>query len=164
MVEQELKQKVLDRFIPEPMSGCWLWTGTCNNYRYGAIKHKRKIFAAHRLSYEIHRGEVGTFCVLHKCDTPECINPEHLFLGTNSDNTQDRNDKGRQASGSRHGRYTRPEKTVHGEKHHKAKFTENDIREIRRSSENQITLAKIYNVWPGTICAILNGKTWKDVK
>lgn len=101
---------VLERFeaqyIPEPMSGCWLWIGSVRREEkpYGQIGVNGKIISAHRLSYQIHNGEIPDgLWVLHKCDNPACVNPDHLFLGTGNDNVADRGRKGRTARGPSHG-------------------------------------------------------------
>ena len=88
-----------DRYVPEPNSGCWLFLGAMSGPRrnYGIISGaKRKIFKAHRVSWERAYGPIpgGLWC-LHKCDTPQCINPDHLFLGRARENTDDMVRKGR---------------------------------------------------------------------
>lgn len=76
--------------VPEPNTGCWLWTGGTNEGGYGIFNMNLKTVRAHRASYEFHFGRFEKkLCVLHKCDTPACINPNHLFLGTHSDNARD---------------------------------------------------------------------------
>lgn len=80
--------------------GCWIWTAARNNKgygRFGVIPGKG--IQAHRYSFELHKGEIkdGLF-VLHKCDNPACVNPDHLFVGTNQDNRDDMCNKGRQSS------------------------------------------------------------------
>jgi hypothetical protein len=78
-------------------NGCWIWCGgTRVKSGYGGIKVNGKTISTHRYSYQLHYGAIpaGLF-VCHKCDNPKCINPDHLFLGTNSDNMKDAYNKGR---------------------------------------------------------------------
>ena len=69
--------------------GCWLWTAN-NNGRYGKMKINGKFISAHRVSYQLFNGPINDNLVLHKCDNSFCVNPEHLYLGTVSDNQKDR--------------------------------------------------------------------------
>ena len=81
--------------IPEPNSGCWLWIGS-QRRGYGLIWDAGKQWLAHRVSWVIHSGAIPDgMHVLHKCDTPPCVNPQHLFLGTHAQNMADRDRKGR---------------------------------------------------------------------
>jgi len=82
--------------VPEPNTGCWFWLGSVNATGYGmACRNNKRIFA-HRLSYKFFHGEFPKeLWVLHKCDTPLCMNPNHLFLGVAKDNTRDMNSKRR---------------------------------------------------------------------
>jgi len=94
---ESVKTRLLSRSSPEPMTGCWLWMGSCGNSGYGklSIGHSQRI-SAHRASYALFNGPIeDNACVLHKCDVRTCVNPDHLFLGTKADNTQDMVRKGR---------------------------------------------------------------------
>jgi hypothetical protein len=103
--------------------------------------------------YEQMYGEIPAgMQVLHKCDTPECINPEHLWLGGNSDNVADRVKKGRTIS--------KPNK---GEKHGNSKLTEKDIIAIRNDSRKQCRIAETFNISKSVICEIKSRKAWAHV-
>lgn len=96
---QYTKRNVQDRFeafyIPEPNSGCYLWLGGYSSRGYGQFWIDGKTVGAHAASYYIHKGDLNGLFVLHKCDNPSCVNPEHLFLGTHQDNMDDMKSKGR---------------------------------------------------------------------
>lgn len=78
-----------EKYIPKPMSGCWLWTGAVINSGYGAFHHDRFLLA-HRWSYWFHKGEIPSdHVVRHRCDTKTCVNPDHLETGTEVENMQD---------------------------------------------------------------------------
>jgi hypothetical protein len=83
--------------------GCWIWTGETGTRGYGMFEKGRVRMRAHRYSWELHNGPIptddGEWCVCHKCDTPKCVNPDHLFLGRDADNAADMVRKGRQAKG-----------------------------------------------------------------
>jgi hypothetical protein len=84
------------------LSPCWIWGGNRNRSGHGTMTINYKIIGVHRYSYELHNGPIpdGLF-VLHKCDNPPCVNPDHLFVGTQADNVEDSKRKGRRAKGSR---------------------------------------------------------------
>ena len=136
-----------DRWIGIPESGCWLWTGTQNPTGYGEIRDKetRRKCLAHRVSWERVNGQIpeGLF-VLHKCDVKLCVNPQHLFLGTHSDNMADWVAKGaRRASAKTN------------------KVTYEDAQEIIASSDSASVLSKKYGISMWAISAIRNGRSWK---
>lgn len=132
---------------------CWPWTGcTSRPGNYGVFKFKGPRLRAHRVAYELARGPVpdGLF-VLHRCDNPPCCNPAHLFLGTNTENTADRNAKGRTARGTR--------SACH-------RLTDSAVGEIRQRSaggESRASLARAFGVDESTIRGVVNGKYWSHV-
>jgi hypothetical protein len=97
--KQEATRPMLDRLLQRVLFGasdCWHWTGARNTFGYGRMTHKGRLEVAHRLSWESFRGPIPAgLSVLHRCDNPSCINPDHLWLGTYSDNLRDAWAKGR---------------------------------------------------------------------
>ena len=109
-VKNPLRERFMKKWTLEPDSGCWLWTGSRRRHGYGRMYSlDRKGLSAHRVSWELFRGPIPDgLDVLHKCDNPPCVNPDHLFVGTMQDNMDDMVRKGRQARGSRLGRQAKP--------------------------------------------------------
>lgn len=99
MKKKTLKEKFDEKYIPDPNTGCWLWSASLYKDGYGQIVDKesrRSPKRAHRVSYELYNGPISDdVLVLHRCDTPACVNPDHLFLGTHNDNMKDKVKKGR---------------------------------------------------------------------
>ena len=151
---QYLKDKLSNYKI---VKDCWIWKGSTNKQGYGRLKFKRKIYGPHRLSYELYIGKIKKgLCVCHKCDNPSCINPEHLFLGTLSDNMKDAYKKGRMVIP-----YTP------GEKHTSSILTDKKVIEIlKMKKEQKITDKKLgekFGVNRRTINNIIHNKTWKHI-
>ncbi len=98
---------------------CWLWKASVNSDGYGHLGISGKTVKAHRVAFCLENGDFdGTKCVLHRCDTPRCCNPEHLWLGTIKDNNQDCIKKGRdnKACGDKNGARVHPERMPRGDK------------------------------------------------
>lgn len=167
---------------------CWIWRGQVHR-GYGRFSARQggklRNVGAHRLSYLLLRGPIPDgLCVLHNCpdgDNPLCVNPAHLWLGTNTDNIADREQKGRTASGKRNGRHTHPERfgdewrakvsarsydNQRGALHPSAKLTEHDVREIRRrrtAGEQLKPLAAEFGVSFALIWMITKRKAWRHI-
>lgn len=98
MKEENYKRRFMTYVYPEPNTGCWLWSGSVNGSGYGFL-HKstnNPFVTAHRYSFFIHKGDFDrSLCVLHHCDTPCCVNPDHLYLGDPKQNAIDRDSRGR---------------------------------------------------------------------
>lgn len=96
---RDLEERFQTKFCPEPNTGCWLWTAsTLKPYGYGRIGlggREAGTELAHRVAWLLAYGELPMLHVCHKCDTPPCVNPDHLFLGTDADNLEDMRRKGR---------------------------------------------------------------------
>ncbi len=139
---------------------CWVWLKLEKHYKgYGVFRVGRCRIRAHRYAYELLTGDIpeGQH-VLHKCDNPACVNPNHLFLGDHQINSQDKVNKGRQ---------------VKGEQFCTAKLTEAQVLEIRSRYKSRagvkgevnglVNLAREYGVTKGSISKIVQGKSWKHL-
>ena len=133
---------------------CWNWVGTMGSNGYGQISFKGKYIQAHRLSWILKNRFIpkGKF-VLHKCDIPTCVNPKHLFIGTNFDNVHDAIRKGRMNNV--------------GENHGYSKLSNQEVISIRKEyiprKCSQRFLARKYNVTHGMIYCIVHNKNWKHL-
>ncbi|MEN5115875.1 HNH endonuclease signature motif containing protein [Luteimonas sp. TWI662] len=99
-MQTEHQLRIQERSIPVPEAGCWLWTRSVGSNGYGRDSTgKHSYVEAHRSSFIAFKGQIPDgLCVCHRCDTPSCVNPDHLFLGTRSENLRDAYRKGRRPS------------------------------------------------------------------
>jgi predicted XRE-type DNA-binding protein len=146
------KKTLAERFWPNVLlaDGCWTWTAYKSSGGYGRLTHLGRCHWAHRVSYELNVGPIeGGLHVLHRCDNPACVRPEHLSLGTRTDNMQDALKKGRLSLGERHS----------------SKLTKRQVERIKVHYETwgtpQRILAKEYGISQQQVSNIVRGKTWR---
>lgn len=147
-----MKTKTVEqRFIEKTFvdkNGCWIWTGAKLRGGYGSFLGENKThWQAHRFSYSFYVGNLSKDVdVLYRCDNPSCVNPDHLFLGTDEDNAKDREQKGRSAKGEKI-----------------SILSELDVQKIRKYLQQRVprkVIAKMFGVGPTCITDIYSGRTW----
>lgn len=153
------KERFLLRvLLPENLNDCWKWTGSLRCNGYGQVSINNKMYLSHRVSFELFVGPIpDNLHVLHHCDNRACVNPSHLFLGTNYDNIQDRESKGR-------GKVPK----LKGEDHAMHKLLEQDVYNIRSLCDEgkytQTEIAKMFGIGCPQVSAIKHRKSWGWLK
>lgn len=147
------KERIETLSMPVSECGCWMFLGQLSHIGYGRIKNYKtgKQEAAHRVAYRAWKGYIPPdLWVLHRCDMRACVNPDHLFLGNQTDNMRDCVRKGRKNN-------------LKGERHGGAKLTEEQVREIRKSSAAASTFAGLFGVSEETIRSIRSRRIWRHI-
>jgi hypothetical protein len=152
---ERLKQKV----EIDPRTACWNWTASLRPTGYGQMRFLGTTELAHRVSWVLFRGPIpkaenryGTMNVLHHCDNPKCVNPEHLFIGDQADNANDAVSKKRWGK-----------RGCKGESHGKSVLTEKDVKAIRDSTLSTTQLAREYGVSKSNIQHVLKRRCWRHI-
>lgn len=139
-------------------SGCWNWQKAKTPHGYGVLRLDGNLEYAHRYYYKLAYGEIEEgMHICHKCDNPSCVNPEHLFAGTRSDNLSDCVNKGRHVSVFRN---------LEGVKNNQSKMTPDKVSEIRQLAKagvSQRKIARQFGIAQSTAGAIIRRETWKHV-
>jgi hypothetical protein len=176
MFEEEAKRRFavkVDRNGPVPphrpeLGACHVWNACRTKDGYGLVRFAKKTELAHRVAFLLHNQRWPDSCALHHCDNPSCVNPEHLFEGTQLDNIADRGAKRRQSRGEAHGASVRQSikpGARRGERNARSLLTENDVRDIRANYAlcrvTQKELGERYGVTQATISSVIRGACWK---
>jgi hypothetical protein len=183
---KSLEERFWEKVDKKGSEECWEWKAGISGSGYGTFWLDGKSFRTNRVSYELFYGKIPPdMFICHHCDNPKCVNPTHLFLGTNSDNMMDAVKKGKLLGGrgDRNGSHTHPERVARGDKssarlhpesvprgesHHWARLDDDKVKEIRQLYANgtisQQRLAIKFGVTQSAIWAIVNKKTWRHIK
>jgi len=140
------QETVFRTWFDAASNGCWEWEGAKDKDGYGIFSFEKKTARAHRVALQLSGIDVpkgGLVC--HTCDNPSCVNPNHLYLGSNRQNSDDKVKRGRSLKGARH---------------YMAKLTDNDVIAIRQSTETAVKTAKQFGISSSNVVMIRQRRTW----
>lgn len=155
---QEARRRFWSRVDKSGTNGCWLWLGcTCGSTSiYGTHGYQGKTYKAHRLAYELTHGPIPNgMLACHRCDNKLCVNPDHIFLGTQKDNISDMYRKGRNRNVS-----------LRGEENHRSKYTTNqavDVKTLRLNGTSMKQISELTGVSEPAVNSICQGRVWRHV-
>jgi hypothetical protein len=156
----KLSASVIARFHryakPGQPNACWEWQGCLDAHGYGQLSDKpnKTVLKAHRIAYFMAKGKIPKGRgICHDCDNPKCINPDHLYAGTQGDNFSDMLARGRHS----------PPPHKYGKYHGQARLSEKQVLTIRKSLLSGAALARKFQMSQSTISAIRNRKIWKHL-
>lgn len=148
LVQERFMNKVLQT------DTCWNWTGYRNSYGYGKFCLNKKIDFAHRVSFTLFKGEIPKgMCILHSCDNPRCVRPQHIRLGTHKENMEDKVAKNRQHK-------------PNGELNGRSKLKNHDVSELlvlHAFGFSGVELAKQFDISIAVVSTIINNRSWKHI-
>ena len=154
MIQESQYEVFLRSFDKDEITGCWNWNRKKRYFGYGTISEDNKQYLAHRYSYFKLIGDIPEgMCVCHHCDNPGCVNPEHLWLGTQQDNLNDMFRKKRN-------------KAPVGENNANSKIKEKDVAEIKKLLKTAFTVSEIaiiLKISKHIIVGIKNNRTWQHL-
>lgn len=188
---ERIREEQLTRFVKDEETSCWMWYGGKCKDGYGKLKRYGKTVRAHRVFYEINKGPIPEgMVIMHTCDTPACVNPEHLIAGTHLENELDKDKKGRRSPspsishpeslprGPNHPNFGKPMKphvkealrianlnkilTIE-EKEKRSPLVREQAQAILDDARPAVQVSKDYNVSASTVVRIRAGKRWKHL-
>jgi len=148
--------KIKKYSVLEKRTGCWLWVKSVNRFNYGQMSYKNKTTLSHRVSYcesnQLELSSIEGLSVLHKCNNPSCVNPDHLYIGNQKENMKD---------------MVISKNSLFGEKNKSAKLSKekvlNIIEEYSTKTKTQKEISEKHGVSPSTVGSIVSGRTWSHV-
>ena len=146
---KDLAERFWEKVYPEPNTGCLLWSGAASSTRYGHMWVEGRVRYATHVSWRLHTGQWPAQHMLHRCDTPACVNPDHLFEGSQQENIADCVRKGRKNS-------------PRGERHYASKLKDSQVAEIRRRAregERGVDLAREFGIAKQTVSNFRHGRS-----